>query len=394
MTARKTPVRTGTMRATPGPETRVKLERVREYLDRHRLSGVVLATRGNVAWLTAGGDAHVVSQSDEAVGAIVVTAREAMLVTSEIEVDRLQHEEPVRGLAARTFPWTRSLAEAVTRVVGRDRSQWASDHPLATALAALPGDFASDCRASLLPDEIERYEALGRDCRDAIEATCRALAVGETEHDVEARCATELLRRGVQPHVLLVGADARIRNFRHPIPTARTIRRHVMVVVCGQRHGLIASLTRFVHFGALPKELANRHLATCRVEAAMWEATQPGTTFGAIVAAGQRQYAKERVPDEWMLHHQGGPTGYAGRDFVAAPGEERAVQPQQAVAWNPSITGTKSEDTFIVMPPPLDAPATARWERLVVTAASPAWPVVTVTAPAGARLVRPAILVR
>lgn len=378
----------------PGVETRMKLERLRDYMAEHRLEGVVFTTRANFAWLTAGGDARVVAQSELAFATLVVDARRVVLLATEIEIDRIQHEEPVRGFTRRAYPWTRPLADELARVRGTTRGTWVADHAATTGLAPLPGDFVMTCRAPLLPSEIARYEALGHDCASAVESVCLTVEPGDSERDVEARVAGELLVRGVQPAVVLVAADQRIRNFRHPIATDRALRRHLMIVVCGERHGLVASLTRFVHFGALPKELAARHESTCRVEAAMWEATVPGTAYGAVVSAAQRQYAKEGVRDEWLLHHQGGPTGYAGRDLVATPDERRPVLLHQAMAWNPSITGTKSEDTFIVMPSESSDRRGTGVRRLVVTESSPAWPRVTVTTPGGARLARPAIVVR
>ncbi len=58
------------------------------------------------------------------------------------------------------------------------------------------------------------------------------------------------------------------------------------------------------------------------------------------------------------------------------------VQPWQAFAWNPSITGTKSEDTILATP---DGPE--------VISGSPDWPLVEATA-AGRLVARPDILVR
>jgi Xaa-Pro dipeptidase len=184
--------------------------------------------------------------------------------------------------------------------------------------------------------------------------------------------------------VLLVAYDDRIKRYRHPTPTMNRLRKHAMLVICGQRGGLIACLTRFIHFGAVPPDIQARHEAVSRVELAMWHATKPGATWGDALKAGLAQYAKEGFKDEWELHHQGGPTGYAGRDFLATPGEKRLVQDKSAIAWNPSITGAKTEDTYV-----LDGET-----RHVVTASSEQWPTIKVSLPGVAAVQRPAILVR
>jgi hypothetical protein len=63
----------------------------------------------------------------------------------------------------------------------------------------------------------------------------------------------------------------------------------------------------------------------------------------------QRAYADAGVPDEWRLHHQGGITGYSGREVFATPGDETTLPDACAVAWNPSVAGGgKSEDTALV----------------------------------------------
>jgi hypothetical protein len=54
-------------------------------------------------------------------------------------------------------------------------------------------------------------------------------------------------------------------------------------------------------------------------------------------------------PTEINHHHQGGTTGYLSREVVATP--EKAdviIETNTAVAWNPSLPGTKIEDTFIM----------------------------------------------
>jgi antitoxin VapB len=77
-------------------------------------------------------------------------------------------------------------------------------------------------------------------------------------------------------------------------------------------------------------------------------ATRPGRPWAEIFRGAVDLYRDLGWPGEWELHHQGGPTGYRARDLVATPEAPGVVSPHQATAWNPSITGTKSEDTLLV----------------------------------------------
>ncbi|WML48301.1 hypothetical protein RCG23_24165 [Neobacillus sp. PS3-34] len=52
--------------------------------------------------------------------------------------------------------------------------------------------------------------------------------------------------------------------------------------------------------------------------------------------------------EDWRFLHQGGPTGYATREFLATSASEEKVNLHQAFAWNPTIKGIKSEDTILV----------------------------------------------
>jgi Xaa-Pro dipeptidase len=81
------------------------------------------------------------------------------------------------------------------------------------------------------------------------------------------------------------------------------------------------------------------------------------------------------------LHHQGGPAGYEPREYLGDPASTDVVSVGQAYAWNPSITGTKSEDTILVGK-----------ETNEVLTAIPNWPMLTVTVNRQT-VTRPAILV-
>lgn len=67
-----------------------------------------------------------------------------------------------------------------------------------------------------------------------------------------------------------------------------------------------------------------------------------------LYKAASDAYEKTGFGDEINNHHQGGAAGYRTREWVAHPQSTEEVQLHQAFAWNPSITGTKIEDTCIV----------------------------------------------
>jgi hypothetical protein len=78
-------------------------------------------------------------------------------------------------------------------------------------------------------------------------------------------------------------------------------------------------------------------------------ASRPGRTHGELFEVIAEAYDRQGFPEEWRLHHQGGLTGYNGREVFAVPGEPTPLPQISAVAWNPSITGGgKSEDTVLV----------------------------------------------
>ena len=151
------------------------------------------------------------------------------------------------------------------------------------------------------------------------------------------------------------------------MPTTRRWERVLMVVTCARRHGLIASLTRIVCAGEIPPELHRRTLATARVNARLFSVTRVGATGADLYGAAARSYAAEGFEGEERLHHQGGAAGYRTRDWVAHPASVESVQAKQAFAWNPSITGTKVEETCIAFEGGVE-----------VITSTPGWPQITV----------------
>src|SRR5207244_2771971 len=94
--------------------------------------------------------------------------------------------------------------------------------------------------------------------------------------------------------------------------------------------------------GALRPELSD-------LGAAVLTACRPGATLGELFEVLARVYEEQGFRDEWRRHHQGGLTGYRGREVFAVPGDPTPLPEACAVAWNPSVTGGgKSEDTALV----------------------------------------------
>jgi antitoxin VapB len=333
-------------------EVAAKRAALRAALGSLGLGGAVLSGQAMFSWYTAGGENRVVTAAELGAATIVATAGADYLLTSNIEAPRIAAEAlpESSGFQVLEFPWSedseRIAAKLAELAAGRrlvcDSGLWGFP-PLPEAVTALT--------YRLLPPELDRYEHLGREASYAMEGACRRAEPGMTEEEVAAVLAEEVYARGLVPTVILVAADERIRKYRHPLPTEKRITDLLMVVLCARRHGLVASLTRMVYFGRkLPEELARRHRAVQAVDSALILATRDGRSLEDIFAHGLHSYDANGFRDEWKLHHQGGPTGYQGRSFRARPGEKRLVTAPQAFAWNPSITGTKSEDTVLAVP--------------------------------------------
>jgi len=170
---------------------------------------------------------------------------------------------------------------------------------------------------------------------------------GEKESEVVGRLCNELWKDRIDPVTLMAAADERVFKFRHPIPSEKRIDRYLMVSVNARKWGLIVSLTRFLHFGKTPGELKEKYLANVFIDCVFMAATQPGRPARQVLNIGLEAYREKGFPEEWKLHHQGGSIGYTGRDYRTNFTTQDIVHENQAFTWNPSLTGTKSEDTIL-----------------------------------------------
>ena len=328
-------------------EVEIKRKRVHDFMEEHGLDAVILENQNSFAWYTGGGDNHVGIATERGAALLVIARDSEFVVTSNIEAQRIMTEEvPGLGLEVVEVPWHEpgGVPEAVEGLIGNAKT--ASDTGFGGSVKMT--EELAELRFSLTDAEVERYREVGRDTEESVRNVCNRVRPGMTENAIAGMVAAELLSRGVTPVVLLVAADDRMEKFRHPINTNKRVSCCVMVVSCARRWGLIVSCTRIVYLGRLPGEIRRRHDAVLKVDAALNLSTVVGQEIGSVLRAGIEAYREVGFPEEWKMHHQGGPTGYASREFRAMAEEKRQVVRNQAFAWNPSIAGTKSEDTILV----------------------------------------------
>jgi Xaa-Pro aminopeptidase len=313
-------------------------------MDRRGLGALLLRRSANFTWYTGGADNRVDHASPFGVADVLIIRDAEYIFTNNIEASRMR-EEQTPDLEVVEHPWYEDEATAIREVVGD--TPVGADFPLEGAQDV--SDEIAPLRYVLDPDALERYRRIGADAAAAVAEAAGSLEPGTNEQEAAANLAAACRRRELFSSVLLAAADERIASYRHPIPHGERIERRAMLVVSAERGGLYANVTRMVHFEEPDPELKRRQEACETILRRMREeATRPGRTLADAFEDCRRFYAEEGFPDEWRLHHQGGLTGYTSREIIATPQTLQEIKVDQAFAWNPSITGAKAEETFIL----------------------------------------------
>ena len=326
-------------------ELDAKHEKLVEWMKAQGLAGVLIRRNEIVAWVTGGAvELRVLTPCETGVAALLVTAEgRRYYFTTENEAPRLHDEEfGTLDFEPVLFPWWANDTDAAAAKLAG--GPLGSDTPTAGAttvsLAAL--------REGLSESEIARYRWLGLETAAATVEALNEVEPGLSEYDLEAITAGALLRRGILPSVYLFAVDDRILKYKHAVARGKRLKQYGMLNLCSRKWGLAISITRFIHFDPLPAELVTRFQAAAQVNAALLNATRVGATSAELFKVAQDAYTAQGFPGEERFHHQGGPTGYGEREWVATPDGTEVVVNNQAFAWNPSIRGGKTEDTVLL----------------------------------------------
>ena len=360
-------------------EIQEKERRVREFLKARDLQALLLKRQANFSWMTGGGLNVVGTATELGNASLLITEKGKFVITNNIEAPRMVEEERLeeQGYEIRSFPWYEDREVALVReIVGRGAV--GCDWPFPDS--AMVAEEVARLRYSLTAEELVRYRWLGGRVSAALERTMITVEREEKESAVIGRLCHELWKDRIDTMGMMSAADERISRFRHSIPTEKRVERFLMVSVNARKGGLIVCLTRFVHFGKVPQELRDKYEANVFIDCSFMAASRPGVPAREVLRKGIEAYGAKGYPEEWKLHHQGGSIGYSPRDYRVTFETPDIIQENQAFTWNPSLAGTKSEDTIL---------ATAEGVEMITHPM--VYPTIKMTVE-GVAFVRPAIL--
>lgn len=322
-------------------ELEIKLSRVREMMKCEGYDGVFFKGQDNFAWLTCGGRNYVGMGATGNCG-LLITQDGQYAITNNIEAPRMINEEKIEELGYKVLYgiWHDNSFEKKTieSLVPSLRVGYDTGNA-AKAIQLL--------RFDLTDDEIERYKRIGEDASWAMEAAAASIEVGMSEYEIAADIMARMERKGLEILSCMVAADERISQYRHPLPTQKKVEKRVQIGGNFRRNGLVICLTRYVNFVTPSEDLLKQYEANQIIDCTYMAASRPGATFTSALEKGRETYKELGYGDEFDKHHQGGPIGYQGRDYRVGFDTPGVIADHQAFCWNPSITGTKSEDTVI-----------------------------------------------
>ena len=141
----------------------VNFEKVKQFLTSHQLDGVVLASRANFSWFTAGKLNYVNAASEQGVAALLITTDDCLCVTNTIEAPRIKQEELAEsGIALHHAKWYdgKETKQLWQKLIGNKRIA-ADINVTSLDIEPMPDDFI-ELRFELSETAITQYRNLGR----------------------------------------------------------------------------------------------------------------------------------------------------------------------------------------------------------------------------------------
>lgn len=322
----------------------LKREKVRAWLKESGLDGVIISRRDNFAWITCGGDNRVINSSEVGVGHIVITQNKHYLVSYYMDSDRLMEDQvPGQGYEQVTMYWY----EGDERLRAKELAGKSVGADTIIPGTKFVGEEIMDLQWPLNDIEVTRIRWVGRQVGEVLENLLRKVEPGMTEREIANQLHIEIINRGMDLDVSIVGSDERIHKHRHVLATNKLLRRYLLLGPVASRWGLHALVSRSVHFGEPSEEVKKAFLAAATIEGRVISSLREGLKFSEILEKQKAWYEELGIHEGWKYHFQGGPTGYVLVD-VHRNQTNKAVQVPQAFSWFTTVKGAKVEELTLL----------------------------------------------
>lgn len=317
-----------------------KVKAIRALLDKKGVHGVEIKNQANFSYITRG-RGFIGLASTVACGSLFITKDRVVLLGENIDARRLFEEQlpPHPMVELMAFSWDEpdqktSMIQSITNGL-----VMISESELEPELFTI--------RTILSEYDQADFKVLCHEAAVTLETLCKQVKPGMTEYELAGEISKAFWSQNIEPITTLVAFDERALKYRHPVMTDKRLKNYALAGICGRRNGLIVSITRDVLIEPDPI-MQEKHAKCVRVNGAFWEALKPGKSVSEVFGAGVNQYGLEGYPLEHKEHHQGGLTGFIPRELRASYESTHKVRVGEAYAFNPTIIGSKVEDTVLV----------------------------------------------
>ncbi len=314
-----------------------RIKKVRDLYHSKGASSIHLTLAANLYWFL-GGRVQVGVGGVNGICEVIVNNNGVFVITNNIEERRLREEEIGSNVEMLVSSWRYPL----------------ESKKLAPLLGANPLED-KDCQEEMLSlrsvlqdGQAEELRSISLAAGAAMEKACFSLQKGMSEYEIASLVAQQCYTQGLEPMVLFAACDERISRYRHALSTDARLDKIVMISLGARKNGLHTSITRFVSFGAIDEKTKRTQEAVNKLAALLYVKSRPNVSYFELYKELKKGYLEVGYPDEILLHHQGGLAGFQVREIKINGLVGGLVKANQVFAWNPSITGFKSEDLLLI----------------------------------------------
>lgn len=327
-----------------------KLGRVRSMLEQEKKEGLLLIKHPNFSWITGGGKGFVANCFDDSATAVLVTKNSLFAVCNVIEAPRIQDEEKLAELGFELFvyPWQKNGLMDFVKSHVSNLSKVICDTPISgTSFAP---EVIMPLRIHFTRNEIGRWFHLGQVMSEALEEYLITVTPGMTEYEIAGGISQALWKHNIEQVMHLVSVDERADKYRHALPTDKKLRHNLLVSINGRYKGLVTTVSRMVYFGKPEASFIEQYRNCCEMETQTTAKAAVGVDELEMYNTLRQAYIDKGYPTMFDKHGQGGCQGYWPREYMITPDNHHLIAENTAYCYNPVVDGTKTEDSFLVLP--------------------------------------------